>query len=387
MAAAAIFQPPVNVVNLSAQPPVTPQSPLHSPPIQVVAAVQRDLPPAPVVGFMAYGEDADGEDGASGCTVAMVHPPPRELPPLPINSDDEHGAELSEQAGALGNEIYDQIAPTTGHAVADPLTLIASGPQQQTAMDISPSIASPNTTTTYAINTTITSTNPVILPVVPLDSNHELETSLSTVSASTSSPSSSPVAVSKVAPPTMTTTPDSENNNHAEPATIPTTTTTSSSEPAYMNTTESVAIAAAAAAAEVIGAALEENNNRRMSTEKAMLENGHGNKAVEEVDGVPKSPTRAHNMPAAVGGAAAAAPVPAALSTGAIAKEGNSSANAHLERVYNNLYDNQEMVVMMMTANLGRPDDGFDPTTAGLQLSPEQQQLLYDIPVSPPAGE
>lgn len=158
-----------------------------------------------------------------------------------------------------------------------------------------------------------------------------------------------------------------------------------------------ISAAAEAGIVEVSKLPKEENNNNRNSLDQM---NGHA-KVAEEVDGVPKSPsvdTRNNNIAAlgetATGTAAATpeSPKPAAVpATGAISKEGNNYS--HLER----LYDNQEMVIRMMTANLGRPEEeedalGMNSLHMLAMGSPQQQQQfhqqpMYDIPVSPPTGE
>lgn len=163
---------------------------------------------------------------------------------------------------------------------------------------------------------------------------------------------------------------DSANNNHAI------------SEPSYQNTSETITHAKDLTSSTTP----EENNNSR----SCIVENGHGKTTVvsEEVDGVPKShsvDTRNNNT-AALGDSpapvtvAAAAAIPTPSSTGAVSKEGNVPLS-HLER----LYDNQEMVIRMMTANLGRRDDELEEDLTLLDQRPLHP--MYDIPVSPPAGE
>lgn len=335
-------------------------------------------------------------------TAAVIHSPPRDKPPpppvpavaVPVATPIDDVEELN--CHTINNNNIRQSLSITAPAGHNTIT--------------------PNTTTpttnggsgTTAITTR--TTNPVTLPVVvvaPLDSNHELETSLSTVSASTSTPSSSPVAANKA-----TTAADSVNNNNNsqhQPQPIQ-----HISEPSYQNTAESqmVAIAAggiisAAAEAGIVEVSSkgdlhskEENNNNRTSLDQM---NGHGRSPMvgEEVDGVPKSPsvdTRNNNV-AALGESPTAkdqasvpssAPAPVAAPTGgAISKEGNDKSYSHLER----LYDNQEMVIRMMTANLGRTEEQEEEMNALHMLGQFPQQPppplhpMYDIPVSPLAGE
>lgn len=290
-------------------------------------------------------------------TAAMIHTPPREMPPPPPPQRP-----LTHPPTPTPTPNPTPIAPAT----------IAAETTTNTAAITTPTATNPTITST---NNPITSLP--VAPVVPPDSNHELETSLSTVSASTSSPSSSPVAASKALVGD-----DSVNNN---------------AEPSYQNTSESMAIAMGGVASAATPAAkidsVEENNNSRTSGAEK-LQNGHGKGAVtEEVDGVPKSPsvdTRNNNTAALGDAPGAAAPAaalpstqqqPAAAATGAVSKEGNNLS--HKERLYHNLYNNQEMVVRMMTANLGRRSDDEEDEMA-MQL---QQHPMYDIPVSPPAGE
>lgn len=355
------------------EPPMAPQND----PVPITSSTGSDAHVAilPVVTQPSHEDETPVLEEVPITTVvlAMVHNPPPDTTP---------SVSVVENSVVVGEDNPN----TAGPAEATNTTMSVS---DEKALLVSSSIAGAATlsstsdypiATTTAINTKITSTNPTILPivVVPLDSNHELETSLSTVSASTSSPSSSPVAVIK------TSAADSANNNHHAVA--------SSSEPSYQNT-EQVAIAAGgvpsagAAVAEVtqITPKVEENNNRTsIGDDKKPLENGHGAKSknVEEVDGVPKSPSvdTRNNNTAALGDS----PV-LAVTSGAVSKEGNDFS--HLERMYNNLYDNQEMVVRMMTANLGRPDGDEDLQFMMPPRPPLPQQIMYDIPVTPPAGE
>lgn len=346
------------------QPPMASQ---HDPvPTTSSTGSDADVSILPVVSPPSAGDETPViEEVATTTVVAVVHNPPRDTTTQLFPVVEKLA--VIEDAGTAGAV---EATVTTVSVSHDKTLLVSSGIAGAATLSPDCPIA-----TTTAINTKITSTNPLILPiVVPLDSNHELETSLSTVSASTSSPSS-PVAVIK------TSAADSANNNHQAVA--------SSSEPSYQNT-EQVAIAAggvpsAVAAAEVteITPKVEDNNNRTsIGDEKKPLENGHSAKSknVEEVDGVPKSPSvdTRNNNTAALGDS----PVQAATS-GAVSKEGNDFS--HLQRMYNNLYDNQEMVVRMMTANLGRPD-GEDNLQFMMPARPTQQ-FMYDIPVTPPAGE
>lgn len=265
--------------------------------------------------------------------TATIHTAPRDLPPLPPPAK--------------------QALPTS--------------PPPHTAPSINPTITHTNSLTSLPVD-----------GVVPLeDSNHELETSLSTVSASTSTPSASPVAANKA---------DSMNNNS------PPREEQQINEPSYQNTVDPPPATATAKGGLASSVAEENNNVSRSSVDKVAMpvQNGHGKAVAEEVDGVPKSPSvdARNNNVAAVGDhpTVAATPdsVPTAVpATGAVSKEQGNNAPLPSERMYNNLYDNQEMVVRMMTANLGRPE-GHQPQTGAGRI---QDYSMYDIPVSPPAGE